>query len=80
MRNHLDRRQTSRAQEPVLLNHALCDESPLLVRLLPDAPVDHLIPVLANLSTVVKSLSVGALLSDESDIQDLFPDFWRQHL
>ena len=65
MRNHLVRRQTSRDQGPVLLDHALGDDPPLLVRLLPDAPLDHLIPVPANLSAVVEGVSVGALLPDE---------------
>ena len=68
MRNHLVGRQTPRSQGPVLLNHTLGDDPPLLVRLLPDASLDHLIPVPAHLSAVVEGVSVGALLSDESVI------------
>ena len=80
MRNHLVRRQTSRAQEPFLLNHALCDDPPLLVRFLPDKPLYHLIPFPAHLSADVEGVSVGALLPDESVEQNLVPDLWRQHL
>ena len=80
MRNHLVRRPPSRDQGPVLLDHAPSDDSPLLVRLLPDAPLDHLIPLPANLSAVVEGVSVGALLPDECVIQDFLPNLWRQHL
>ena len=82
MRNHLIRRQTPtpRNQGPVLLDHALCDDPPLLGRLLPDAPPDHRIPVPAHLSAGVEGVRVGSPLSDKSVKQYLFPDFWRQHL
>ena len=80
MRNHLVRRQTLRSQGPVLLYHTLGDDPPLLGGLLPDFPLDHLIPVPANFSAVVESVSVGAALSDEGVIQYFLPDLWRQHL
>ena len=37
---------------PVPLNHALSDDPPILVGLLPDAPLDHLIPFPADFSAV----------------------------
>ena len=80
MRNHLVRRQTSRDQGPVPLDHALGDDPPLLVRLLPDAPPDHLIPVPANFSAGVEGVRVGAPLSDECVKQYLVPDLGWQHL
>ena len=80
MRNHPVRRQTSRDQGPVLLDHGLGDDAPLLVRLHPDAPLDHHIPLPANFPAVVEGVSVGALLPDESVEQNLVPDLWRQHL
>ena len=81
MRNHLVRRKTLR-KPPVLLDHALGDDPPLLVRLQPDAPLDHNIPFPTNLSAVVECVRVGVLLmmSDESVIQDPLPDLRRQHL
>ena len=77
MRYHLVRRQTSRDQGPVILDHALGDDAPLLVRLLPDASLDHLIPVLANFSAVVEGDRVRAPMSDESVIQYFLPNLWR---
>ena len=68
------------SQVPVLLDHALGDDAPLLVGLLPDAPLDHLIPVPANFSAVVEGVRVGAFLSDASMIQYLLQDLWRKHL
>ena len=71
---------TSREQGPIFLDHALSDDPPLLGRLLPDAPPDHLIPVPANFSAGVEGVRVGAPLSDDGVIQDFLSDLWRQHL
>ena len=76
MRNHLVRRQTRRSQGPVLLNHTLGDDAPLLVGLLPDAPPDHLIPVPANLSAGLEALV--AVAAEEG--HNVIEDFWRKQI
>ena len=81
MRNHFVGRKTLR-KPPVLLDHALGDDPPLLVGLQPDAPLDQNVPFPTNLSAVVEGVRVRAplMMSDESVIEDPLPDLRRKHL
>ena len=66
-----------RPSNPPILDHGLGDEPPFLVGADPDVLLDHVIPVPTHASAFIKD--VRSILSDDRIVQNLAPDFRRQH-